>query len=330
MMLDESRSSTGERTDVSVAPETPIVPSDLPQLHLWMDGPVPVVRLPEAASFEVLRSALREQMPRLAPTIGGRSLRLDFGTRDVVLFDLRRLLHLLRQEFSVEATGLYVRREVVHRFAERELKLKLFPTDPPAPVVEAPTAPPPAAQATVAAEPALDAGAPAASAPPEPEAVALRAVTLPHDLDAATLADAPVAEAPAPPAPAPALAASTPAPAPPREEGRRAQTVQRTLRSGTVLRFDGDLYVFGDVNPGAQVIATGNITVLGALKGTAHAGAAGDESAFILAFDLRPMQLRIARVIAIPPDRRTADGLDPEIATVKDGQVVIEAWRRGR
>lgn len=327
MMLDDSRSSVSVRSDVSA--EAPIVPSDLPLLHLWMDGPVPVVRLPEGPGFEVLRAALREQMPRLAAQIGGRSLRLDFGARDIVLFDLRRLLHLLRQEFSIEATGLYVRREVVHRFAERELKLKLFPTEP-APAV----APSPAAAPVTAAP------APAAEVEPQEEEDPVlelepMEVSVPHDLDAAALAELDVSPpAPAAPAPAPAVVAPPAAPAPVvaaapvREEGRRAQTVQRTLRSGTVLRFDGDLYVFGDVNPGAQVIATGNITVLGALKGTAHAGASGDESAFILAFDLRPMQLRIGRVIAIPPDRRSADGLDPEIASVKDGQVVIEAWRR--
>jgi septum site-determining protein MinC len=316
MMLDEARSSTGAPTDSSVVPESPIVPSDLPELHLWMDGPVPVLRLPEGPGFEVLRATLREQMPRHAPAIAGRSVRLDFGARDVVLFDLRRLLHLLRQEFSIEATGLYVRREVVHRFAERELKLKLFPTEPPAPF---------AATAESADDDRTEMfdAAPAAT----PVEAAPVAATPPAEPEPALLVEAP---APPQPAAAPMVAASTPAPAAPREEGRRAQTVQRTLRSGTVLRFDGDLYVFGDVNPGAQVIATGNITVLGALKGTAHAGAGGDESAFILAFDLRPMQLRIGRLIAIPPDRRSDGTLDPEMATVRDGQVVIDAWRRSR
>jgi septum site-determining protein MinC len=112
-----------------------------------------------------------------------------------------------------------------------------------------------------------------------------------------------------------------------RENERRTTTLHRTLRSGAVVRFDGDLYVFGDVNPGAQVIATGNIIVLGALKGVAHAGAAGDESTFIMAFDLRPTQIRIGRKIAVPPPRRSSTPPPPELATVCDGQIVIEAYR---
>jgi septum site-determining protein MinC len=329
MMLDDSHpTSAAPAASSDLSAGSPIVPSDLPQLELWTDAGVPVLRVPEGPGFEVLRACLREQLPRLRAQIGGRTLRLDFGVRDIVLFDLRRLLHLLKQEFTIEATGLYVRREVVHRFAERELKLKVFPTEP---------SPPP--------------GAPFAAAPPAADPVEDARTEMfdaPAPAADAVVAEAAPAQPDAPPAPAPEVTAAapaavvsapptTPAPAPPREAppaadpgGRRAQTVQRTLRSGTVLRFDGDLYVFGDVNPGAQIIATGNITVLGALKGTAHAGAGGDESAFILAFDLRPMQLRIGRTIAIPPDRKSDGGLDPEMAQVRDGQVVIEAWRRGR
>jgi septum site-determining protein MinC len=113
----------------------------------------------------------------------------------------------------------------------------------------------------------------------------------------------------------------------PAETERRSCTLHRTLRSGAVVRFDGDLYVFGDVNPGAQVVATGNIMVLGALKGLAHAGAAGDEGSFILAFDLRPTQLRIGRKIAVPPPRRATTPPPSELATVQDGQIVIETYR---
>ena len=36
---------------------------------------------------------------------------------------------MLKQEHGVEITGLYLRTEAIHRFAERELKLKLFPND---------------------------------------------------------------------------------------------------------------------------------------------------------------------------------------------------------
>ena len=54
-----------------------------------------------------------------------------------------------------------------------------------------------------------------------------------------------------------------------------------TLRSGQILESEGSVVILGDVNPGARVIALGNVIVLGALKGTAYAGIAGNESAFV-------------------------------------------------
>ncbi len=112
------------------------------------------------------------------------------------------------------------------------------------------------------------------------------------------------------------------------DPGRRTLTLHRTLRSGAVVRFDGDIVLFGDLNPGAQVIAAGNIIVLGNLKGLAHAGATGDEDAFILGFDLQPTQLRIARHIAIPPPRDVVQlGLQPELARIRHGSIAIEPYR---
>lgn len=292
-----------------------------PHLQIRFEQTVPVLKVPEVLEFEALRTWIRERLPEHAALLGGRSARLDLGSREIKLFDLRRLLHLLRQEFSLEITGLYVRPGAVHRFAERELKLKLF--------TEAEPALPPEEQVTEELVDGVDAGVideavavePAAEAPAVVEAEAAPApspldkVTLPHDLSPADVA----AEAPA----------ATPVPAQSRSEdgGRRTQSVHRTLRSGAVIRFDGDLYVFGDVNPGAHVVATGNIVVLGALKGMAHAGAAGDEDSFILAFDNRPTQLRIGRKIAIPPARKADTEFRPEIATVVDGQIAIEPYK---
>jgi septum site-determining protein MinC len=114
------------------------------------------------------------------------------------------------------------------------------------------------------------------------------------------------------------------------EDGRRTHPVHRTLRSGATVRYDGDVIVFGDVNPGAQVIATGNITVLGALKGMAHAGAGGEEDTFIFAFDLRPTQLRIGRKIAVPADKRSGSELRPEMASVVEDRISIDPYGPGK
>jgi septum site-determining protein MinC len=107
--------------------------------------------------------------------------------------------------------------------------------------------------------------------------------------------------------------------------GEDAVLLQRTLRSGHNVRHPGHVIVLGDVNPGAEIIAGGHIIVWGRLRGTVHAGAAGDESATVCALDLTPTQLRIAGQIAISPARRGRTR--PEVARIREGQIIAEAWR---
>jgi septum site-determining protein MinC len=83
--------------------------------------------------------------------------------------------------------------------------------------------------------------------------------------------------------------------------------------------------VIGDVNPGAQIIAGGDVLVWGRLRGTVHAGALGDEKSLVCALDLRPMQLRIANIVAVGSDGGKSRP-HPEIAFVSDGQIVAEEW----
>ncbi len=98
----------------------------------------------------------------------------------------------------------------------------------------------------------------------------------------------------------------------------------RHLRSGQRFFSPGNLVVLGDVNPGAEVIAVGNILIIGSLKGVAHAGYFGDESAVITAYRLNPTQLRIANHITRPPDGDHLAGKQPELARIRSEKVVIE------
>lgn len=107
--------------------------------------------------------------------------------------------------------------------------------------------------------------------------------------------------------------------------GAEAILVKRTLRSGNSLEHAGHVTVVGDVNPGAEIKAGGSVVVWGRLRGMVHAGCEGDEDAVVCALDLSPTQLRIADKIAIPPERNEAP--QPEIALVKNGQVVAEIWK---
>jgi len=143
------------------------------------------------------------------------------------------------------------------------------------------------------------------------------------------------------------IALSRPEPKPQREQrdsgdeatGRRVKVIEKTLRSGTRVRFPGDVLVYGDVNAGAHIEAGGNIIVLGSLRGLAHAGASGDEKALVVSFDLRPTQIRIASLIACPEgqsppergplswvrwSRERTRASTPEVAHVRDGAIVLD------
>jgi septum formation inhibitor MinC len=100
--------------------------------------------------------------------------------------------------------------------------------------------------------------------------------------------------------------------------------VRGTLRSGKFVSYEGNLVVIGDVNPGAEVEATGSIIVLGNLRGIVHAGASGNKEATIIALNLFPTQLRIADIITRPQTKRNQK-ISPEIASIRGDSIVIEA-----
>ena len=70
-----------------------------------------------------------------------------------------------------------------------------------------------------------------------------------------------------------------------------------SLRSGQRLESEGSLVILGDVNSGAEVVASENIVVLGALRGLAHAGAKGNKQAIIAAGLVDTVQIRVANIV---------------------------------
>ena len=101
-----------------------------------------------------------------------------------------------------------------------------------------------------------------------------------------------------------------------------------TLRGGQSLHNVGNIVVVGDVNPGAELVATGDIVVFGALRGVAHAGAQGEKSARVYALDLAATQLRIAAFIAADFGDRKRSGVQPEAACIQDDRIAIVAYDR--
>ena len=102
--------------------------------------------------------------------------------------------------------------------------------------------------------------------------------------------------------------------------------IRHTLRSGQIERaLEGNMVILGDVNPGAEVVAAGDIIVLGALRGVAHAGALGNTSSIIFALNLLPTQLRIGRFITRAPAEQQRRQR-AEIARVLEDAIVVEEY----
>lgn len=108
-----------------------------------------------------------------------------------------------------------------------------------------------------------------------------------------------------------------------RIDRKSLKIVNKTLRSGQKIEYDGSVVVLGDVNPDAYIVASGNVIVMGSLRGVVHAGAGGDESAVVMALRFSPQQVRIAGYITRSPDN-IEEVSYPEMAYIEDERIVIE------
>lgn len=109
------------------------------------------------------------------------------------------------------------------------------------------------------------------------------------------------------------------------EDDANAKVVFGTLRSGQRYETPFSLIVIGDVNPGADLVAGGDIIVLGSLRGTAHASAYDDDSfdRVIFALQMQPMQLRIGSVISRGSDEVVKGA---EIARIENRRIIVEPF----
>lgn len=109
-------------------------------------------------------------------------------------------------------------------------------------------------------------------------------------------------------------------------EKEDGQFYRGTLGRRQVLESESSIVILGDVEFGAKVIAKGNIIIVGTLYGSAHAGAAGDRNAFVVALAMQPQQLRIGDVEAkrqlIYQDSLSING--PQIAVVDGKRIYLD------
>lgn len=102
------------------------------------------------------------------------------------------------------------------------------------------------------------------------------------------------------------------------------QFYKGTLRSGQELECQTSIVILGNVNTGAKIISAGNIIILGALKGTAYAGVAGNPGAFVVALEMDPIQIRINDIIARSDDKKKNVEKAAKIAYISEGSICID------
>jgi septum site-determining protein MinC len=105
----------------------------------------------------------------------------------------------------------------------------------------------------------------------------------------------------------------------------RTKFLRRTVRSGEVVNYPGNIVIVGDVNAGSQISAGGNIIVLGAMRGSAHAGNSGNPEAIVAAFYMQPEILQIANLMTRAPEEADKPAY-PEVAKIKDGTILVEPY----
>ncbi|CAM4200500.1 septum site-determining protein MinC [Deinococcus marmoris] len=136
---------------------------------------------------------------------------------------------------------------------------------------------------------------------------------------------------------APRVTVAAPAQAAPEAhpiDSARTVIVPHTIRAGSRNEYRGSVIVLGDVNPSAEVIAGGDVIVIGALRGLAHAGQGGYSDAIVWARPIASPQIRIGDAVARAPEgsslsnMRQRDGQPvAELARLQNGVIAIDVQK---
>ena len=108
----------------------------------------------------------------------------------------------------------------------------------------------------------------------------------------------------------------------------KAKIVFGSMRSGHKVETEGDVLVWGHLNPGAEIIAGGSVIVAGRLLGVVHAGHFSGQSAmrndvFVMAGSFETPQVRIANKLCFADPKSTASWRKSVLITLEDGTPVI-------
>ncbi len=106
------------------------------------------------------------------------------------------------------------------------------------------------------------------------------------------------------------------------------QFYKGTLKDGQILETENSIIVLGDVYPGACIISSKDIVVLGGLYGQAYAGGNGEDGHFVVALEMSPEKLKIGDFKYKTSEKQSKwsikPKIQPKIAFVNDARVKIE------
>lgn len=98
------------------------------------------------------------------------------------------------------------------------------------------------------------------------------------------------------------------------------------VRSGQKIESRKHIVITGDVNPGSEIIAGGDVIVLGRLAGKVHAGSPNNGTAIIFALEFKPTQVQIGEIAAAGIDEEIS--AKPEYACVEDDGIVVKDYMK--
>ena len=108
------------------------------------------------------------------------------------------------------------------------------------------------------------------------------------------------------------------------------KAVYTSLRGGQTIEAPGDVLLWGHLNPGAEIIAGGNVVVAGRLRGLVHAGQvgpvgtpmSGEADVFIMAGSFESPQVRLGNKLCYADDS-ISGWRKPVLITLEDGEPII-------
>jgi len=98
------------------------------------------------------------------------------------------------------------------------------------------------------------------------------------------------------------------------------------VRSGQKIESRKHIVIMGDVNPGSEICAGGDVIVLGKLAGKVHAGFPNNETAIVFALEFRPTLVRIGETAASGIDEEA--GIKPEYASVENSAIIVKDYMK--